>query len=183
MEAAGPVRKSGGGGRLLDRVVRGLNGLGTLWILALLILINADIFGRNVLTAPISGVIEMIELSMVAIVFLQLGDATRVGRLTRSDGIHGIILRRAPGVGLLMAAAFDILGALFMFFILYGSWPFLVEAVEGGHYVGNEGVFTAPTWPVKLILVIGCAVTMLLFSGFVVRHLRAFRDAAEGPSR
>ena len=170
-----PELRAKGTGSSFDRVVRGLNGVGTLWILALLILVNADVPGRNLLTAPIDGVIEMLEISMAAIVFLQLGDATRIGRLTRSDGLYQAVLRRAPRLGHSLGAAFDFLGALFMFFILYGSWPLFVEAWKGDHYVGNKGVFTAPTWPVKLILVIGCAVTMLLFAGFVLRHVRAAR--------
>lgn len=177
--ASGPAPQTSGAGLLFDKVVRGLNGIGTIWILGLLILINADVFGRNLFTAPINGVIEMVEISMVAIVFLQLGDATRVGRLTRSDGLFGLILQRAPRIGHAMGAVFDFLGALFMFFILYGSYPLFVEAWERNYYAGNEGVFTAPTWPMKLILVIGCVVTMLLFVGFVIRHLRAMASVVD----
>lgn len=163
------------GGGPLVRVARGLNGVGALWILALLVLINADVFGRNVFSAPIDGVIEMIEISMVAIVFLQLGDAARVGRLTRSDGLHGLVLGRMPAAGRAMGVGFDALGALFMLLILHGSWPLFVEAWEAGHYVGNRGVFTAPTWPVKLILAVGCASTMLLFAAFAIRQAAELR--------
>lgn len=156
-----------------DRLLSALNGIGTLWILVLLILLNADVAGRNLVAAPIDGVFEIVEITIVAIVFLQLGDATRLGRLTRSDGFFGLILKRRPRIGHVMGAVFDFLGALFMFFILYGSWPTFVEAWEGNYFAGNEGVFTAPTWPVKLIIVIGCVVTLILFIGFALRHLRA----------
>ncbi len=170
-------RKRGAVVLAFDTFVSGLNGLGTLWIIALLVLINADVFGRNVLAAPIDGVIEIIEITIVAIVFLQIGDATRIGRLTRSDGFFNLILRRYPRVGHVLGATFDFLGALFMFFILYGFWPTLVQAWERDEYVGNEGVFTAPTWPVKLIVVIGCVVTLLLFAGFAWRHVRGLIGA------
>ena len=170
-------RKRGAVVLAFDKFVSGLNGLGTLWIIALLILINADVFGRNVLSAPIDGVIEIIEITIVAIVFLQIGDATRIGRLTRSDGFFNLILRRFPRVGHVLGATFDFLGALFMFFILYGFWPTLVQAWERDEYVGNEGVFTAPTWPVKLIVVIGCVVTLMLFAGFAWRHIRGLIGA------
>lgn len=170
-------RKRGAVVLAFDTFVSGLNGLGTLWIIALLLLINADVFGRNVLSAPIDGVIEIIEITIVAIVFLQIGDATRIGRLTRSDGFFNLILRRFPRVGSVLGATFDFLGALFMFFILYGFWPTLVQAWERDEYVGNEGVFTAPTWPVKLIVVIGCVVTLALFLGFAWRHIRALTGA------
>lgn len=176
-----PAPPERGAGTLFEGLVKFLNGVGSLWILALLILINADVFGRNVLTAPIAGVIEMVEISMVAIVFLQLGDATRVGRLTRSDGAFGLILKHRPRIGHLMAATFDFLGALFMFFILYGSWPSFIEAWRLNDYVGNEGVFTAPKWPMIFILLLGSLITLLLFTTFVYRHIKLFREAGSRP--
>lgn len=148
---------------MFEKFVRLLNGIGTLWILALLLLINADVVGRNLFLAPINGVIEMVEISMIAIVFLQLGDATRVGRLTRSDGFFGLIQAKKPNVGRFMGGIFDLFGALLMFFILYGTWPSLIQAWELNDYVGNEGVFTAPKWPMIFILLLGSLVTLLLF--------------------
>ncbi len=177
-ETGAAPRKRGAAVIAFDRFVSGLNGLGTLWIIALLILINADVAGRNFFSAPIDGVIEIIEITLVAIVFLQLGDATRIGRLTRSDGFFNLVLGRFPRVGHVLGALFDFLGALFMFFILYGFWPTLVQAWERDEYVGNEGVFTAPTWPVKLIVIIGCVVTMLLFLGFAWRYVRVLIGGA-----
>lgn len=162
----------GGAARLFDKVLASLNAIGSLWILFLLVLINADVFGRNVFTAPIDGVNEMVEMSIVAIVFLQLGDATRVGRMTRSDGFFNLMLRRSRRVGCALGALFDGLGALFLGFILYGTWPLFIEAYEKNYYAGNEGVFTAPTWPVKLIVVIGCGITMLLLLSLAWRYLR-----------
>lgn len=169
-----PAPLSSGAGIFFDRIVRLLNGIGTLWILAILILINADVFGRNVLHAPINGVIEMIEISMIAIVFLQLGDATRVGRLTRSDGFFGLVKAKWPRVGYAMGSFFDLLGALFMFFILYGTWPALIEAWTLNDYIGNEGVFTAPKWPMIFILILGSFVTLLLFVKLAATQIRAF---------
>lgn len=169
-----PVPQSSGAGLYFEKLVRLLNAIGTLWLLALLILINADVFGRNVLNAPINGVIEMIEISMIAIVFLQLGDATRVGRLTRSDGFFGLIQSKKPKLGAAMGTVFDLLGALFMFFILYGTWPALIEAWTLNDYVGNEGVFTAPKWPMIFILILGSLVTLLLFLKLAANHMRAF---------
>lgn len=155
---------------LLDRVLGSLNAIGSLWIFFLMILICADAFGRTLFAAPIDGVNEMIELSLVGIVFMQLGDATRRGRLTRSDGCFKLVLGRWPAAGRVMGATFDLLGALFMGLILWGSVPLLIEAWQGDYYVGNPGVFTAPTWPVKLVVVIGCSVTLLLFLVFTRRH-------------
>ena len=170
-----PAPPSSGAGLLFEKLVRLLNAIGTLWILALLILINADVLGRNLFLAPINGVIEMVEISMIAIVFLQLGDATRVGRLTRSDGFFSLIMAKKPMIGNVMGAIFDLLGAIFMFFILYGTWPALVEAWTLNDYVGNEGVFTAPKWPMIFILLLGSLVTLLLFLKLAVGQYNTFR--------
>ena len=64
--------------RIIDRITMGLNVLGTLLIVALMILINSDVIGRQVFLSPISGVPEMVSLSIVAIVFLQVGQAFRM---------------------------------------------------------------------------------------------------------
>ena len=83
----------------LEFIVNGLNGLGSIWIFVLMVLINVDATGRTLFARPVEGVIELVEMSIVVIVFLQLGDATRRGRLTRSDGLFNQILARRPTIG------------------------------------------------------------------------------------
>ena len=164
---------------LLGRVLNSMNAIGSMWIFVLMVLINIDAGGRTWFAAPMDGVVEMIELTLVAIIFLQLGDATRAGRLTRSDGFFRMILKRKPNVGRALGAFFDALGVLFMMVILWGSVPILIEAYEGDFYVGTEGIFTAPTWPVKLIIVIGCVVTALQFAAFGHRYINGTYERPE----
>lgn len=156
----------------LNGLLSGMNALGSAWIFVLVILICLDASGRKWFAAPLEGVGEMIELSLVGVLFLQLGDATRRGRLTRSDGLFHLVLRRAPRIGRVMGAISDFLGALFMAIILYGSFPLLIESIERDYYIGTEGVFTAPMWPVKLVIVVGCIVTLLQFVVFAMRYVR-----------
>lgn len=156
---------------LFQWLVTRMNALGTAWVFLLMIMINADAFGRTLFAAPIDGVIEMVELSLVGIVFMQLADATRRGRLTRSDGFFNLVMSRRPQAGRYMGAAFDFLGALFMAIIVYGSVPLLLDSIENDYYVGNEGVFTFPVWPIKTIILIGCIVAALQFLIFVWRYL------------
>ena len=156
----------------LTVVLSGLNTVGSAWILILILLINADAFGRKLFAHPIDGVIEITELSLVGIIFLQLGDATRRGKLTRSDGFFRIVQRRRPIAGRCMGALFDLLGATFMALILYGSVPLLFEAIDEGFYVGVQGLVTIPVWPVKLVVVVGAVVTGLQFLAFALRYLR-----------
>lgn len=160
-------------GRILGSIVATLNSAGTILIFALMILINMDVFMRYVFNSPIDGVTEMVELSIVAIVFLQLGDTVRSGRLTRSDGLYNRIRARLPRIGNVLGILFEIAGVLFFSAILYGAVPRLVDAYNRGYYAGNEGIFVIPVWPVRLILVIGCLVAILVFIQFIFQHLAA----------
>ena len=40
----------------VDWAISGLNAVGTLWIFAIMVAINADVFARFLFSAPISGV-------------------------------------------------------------------------------------------------------------------------------
>jgi TRAP-type C4-dicarboxylate transport system permease small subunit len=73
-----------------------MNTIGSLWIFALMVMIDVDAFSRTFFNHPFHGVLELVELSIVGIVFLQLGDVTRQGRLTRSDGFSTSSGRASP---------------------------------------------------------------------------------------
>ena len=165
--------------RIFSKLVAGLNSAGTAIIFAMMILINVDVFSRFVFNAPIDGVTELVELSIVAIVFLQLGDAVRAGRLTRSDGLYSSLLERRPKIGHLFGVIFDLAGAFFFSAILIGAIPMLKDAWTRGYFAGNKGLVVIPIWPVRLILVIGCIVVTLVFLGFAKKHLSAMSGKGE----
>jgi TRAP-type mannitol/chloroaromatic compound transport system permease small subunit len=159
-----------------SKFVSGLNSAGGVLIFALIIMINLDVFSRFLFNAPIDGVTELVELSIVAIVFLQLADAVRNGRLTRSEGIYNKICEQNPKAGHLLGAFFDFAGAVFFLTIIAGSIPRFIDAWERGYYSGNQGIFVVPVWPVRLILVIGAITVVFVFFGLVWRHIKAFRN-------
>ena len=159
---------------VFDRLVIGMNALGSFWVLLLVLLVTGDALGRTFLNHPIEGTHEMIQISVVGIVFMQLADTIRTGRLTRADSILGICNLRWPRVGAAMQCAFCVLGALFMGIGLWGSVPLLKEAIDRGSYIGNDGIFTAPVWPVKTIIVVGLAMCLIQFLRLAIV---AFRQA------
>lgn len=167
-------------GKAFSAFVAGLNSIGSVLIFVLVIIINLDVFSRFLFNAPIDGVTELVELSIVAIVFLQLGDAVRSGRLTRSDGLYSRILERKPRVGHIMGGVFDLAGAVFFVTIIVGGIPRFIDAWERGYFAGNKGIFTLPVWPVRLILVIGAATVVFVFLGLAWRHLAALMGKTEG---
>lgn len=153
------------------RWLGGMNAVGTLWIMALMLLINADVIGREFFSAPVRGTSELIELSIVGIVFMQLGHTLMVNRMTRSDLIIGALLASRKRAGHLLQALFHLAGAVVLGLIFWGSISPFVDAVEIGDYVGAAGDFTAPTWPIKLIILIGSFVTMLQYLVFCARDI------------
>jgi len=165
-------RKPGVLSALFNKGVTELNALGSVWVFFVMILVNCDAFGRTLFNHPIEGVIEIIELSVVGIVFLQIADATRVGRLTRSDGLLNIALARAPRLGRFMGALWEAMSILFMAIVLWGSVILLSGSIRNNEYVGADGVFTFPEWPVKTVIAVGCAATLLQFCVFATRYLR-----------
>lgn len=163
---------------LLDRVLTVMNTIGSLWIFVLMVLIDTDAFSRTLFAHPFHGVNELVEMSIVGIVFMQLGDATRRGRLTRSDGFYGLVQSHAPRAGHVMGAIFDLLGVLFFLIVLYGAVPELYDAWRFDYFVGEEGLFTVAEWPIKTIIVLGCTVTLLQFLKMAVRHVVPLRRSA-----
>ena len=180
MAAGAPGREPGNPvTRAFSALVAGLNSIGTTWIFVLMLIINVDVLSRFLFNLPIQGVAEIVELSIVGIVFLQISDAVRAGRLTRSDGLYMQILKRRPVIGHVMGVVFDLAGAVFFIFILLGAVPRLIEAYERGYFAGNEGLFVVPVWPIRLILVIGCIVVALQFALLAWRNIQAVQQLRE----
>lgn len=161
--------------RVVGSVTSALNILGTLLILAVAVLVNADVIGRAVFGAPVSGVPEIVSLSIVAIVFLQAAHAARAGRFVRSDSLLRALARRAPRAAALLDAVWHAAALALIWIIAQASWPIFRRAWERNTFVGAVGDFTAPDWPVKLILLIGCGALMAQFALGLARSLAALR--------
>jgi TRAP-type mannitol/chloroaromatic compound transport system permease small subunit len=155
-------------------LIVGMNALGSVWILLLILLVTSDAIGRSFFAHPIAGVTEVIQISIVGIVFSQLADAIRNGKLTRADTLLNWMRFSRPRGAHRLEALFLLLGAVYMGLAVWGSLPLLVEAIERKSYLGNEGVFTVVVWPVKAIIVLGLSVCLI---EFVRQALRAWRRA------
>lgn len=154
--------------RIADVVTAALNVVGTLLILAIMVLVNTDVIGRSMFNAPVSGVPEMVSMSIVAIVFLQLAHTFRNGRLTRTEAILRGLEARLPRVHAALEVVFSIAAIALIWQLFTASKGLFIKAWERGTFEGTIGDFTAPVWPVKLIILIGCIaliVQLALFAG------------------
>lgn len=169
--------------RWLDAATQGANVFGTVLIVGLVVMICADVLGREALGTPLRGVPEMVSLSIVAIVFVQLPQAFAAGRLTRSDGLITMMHRRFPKVAAVMETLFELTGALVLGTLIHAHWPILVRSYERGDFVGSVGNFTVPTWPVKLMILVGAVLLLLQFLARVARRLTGdLPGPGEGPA-
>jgi TRAP-type C4-dicarboxylate transport system permease small subunit len=108
-----------------------LNSIGTAWIFLLMLIINADVLARYLFNSPIAGVPEMVALSIVGIVFLQLSDAVRAGRLTRSDGFLSRVVASRPKLGLVLNTFYDLCGMAFFCRHPFWNSPHLHRSLSG----------------------------------------------------
>jgi TRAP-type C4-dicarboxylate transport system permease small subunit len=139
------------------------NIIGTLVVLGLVVIINYDVFARGLFNSPFRGAVEVVQFSMVLIVFLQLPDVVRVGRLTRSDGFLLLLEYKAPKVARVIHYFINLLSAAVMSLIAYAIFPEFIEMLETKDYFGIPGVFTAPWWPIKLIIFGSAVLCTVLF--------------------
>lgn len=140
-----------------------LNAIGTVWIFAIMTLMTADVFGRNLFNAPIRGVIEIVSLSIVSIVFIQLADTLRTGKFTRADAVLGAVLIRRPALGRFLQGVFHLAGAALLATMCFAGWSLLMESWQNGEYLGAIGDFQAPVWVMRAMIVSGSACTAITF--------------------
>lgn len=162
---------------LFHRLTEALARLGSLWIMVVMVLVCADIAGRYLLNRPIPGVAEVVALSIVAIVFLQLTHTLRLERFVRSDVFIVPLIAKRPRAGYALQCAHHLAGAVLCLMIVAFAAPALLEVWREGDYVGTPGVFTAPKWPVHFVVCMGSLLTGLQF----LRH--AWRDAMVAAGR
>ena len=160
---------------VFDSVVTALNAIGTAWIFVIMLFINADVWSRAAFNLPISGIPLIIEMSIIAIVFLQLTAALRGGRLTRSDVLIGRVLKKRPQLGHSLQSIYHLAGATMMAVLYIYSEGLFLKAWRRETYAGVEGDFTLPIWPLKFLILVGsvaCAIQFLRHVGLDLRTIR-----------
>lgn len=152
-----------------------MNGAGVVWIFALTFLICADITGRTLFDRPLQAVPEIVALSLISCVFLQLAFAASMGRLTRAEILLGYLRRQHPVEALGFERLFALIGAAILLTMAGGAWPDFWRALRTNEFVGVEGIYTLPITPIKLIVVLGSTVAAL---GFLLQLHSASKPAS-----
>ena len=160
-----------------EMVISVMNSIGTAWVFVLLVIINLDIGGRALFNHPVRGVPEIVALSIVACVFLQIAHTLKVGRLTRSDILLDWLQSRPPALKHILEAVYYLVGGGLMAILFKASIPLFTNAWRIDEYVGAQGDFMAPVWPVKLIVLIGCAAGAIQFLLMAIDSLKQLKTS------
>jgi TRAP-type C4-dicarboxylate transport system permease small subunit len=150
--------------KLANALAIASNALGTLVVLALVVVLNVDVVARGVFSAPLKGTYELVQFSVVLIVFLQLADVVRVDRLTRSDGFLNLLHNKRPTLTANLRRIINALSAIFMGLVAYITFPEFLHMWDTQDFFGVPGLFTLPWWPVKLVITLGTGLSCLIFT-------------------
>lgn len=178
----GGHRRRDGLARLWNRMVDGLAALGTVLIGVLMLIICADVVARNLLGSSLPLVSELGALTLVMIVYLQFATTVRHDRLARTDLFFTGFRERHPRAGLLLGALFDLAGAAMCALIAWSTLTIIGKDMRSQEYIGVTGVATVPTYPFRILILVGIAVAALQFALQVIAALRAASRTSAKPA-
>lgn len=149
--------------RLWGAVVDGFAAVGTLMIGVLMVIICADIVARNSLGASLPLVSELGAFLVVTLVALQLAATIRAGRLARTEFLLDRVEQRAPRVAALMHVVFNLTGAAVLGTIAWATVRIFEKDWTAVEFIGVQGIATLPTWPFRVLILLGFAVAAIEF--------------------
>ncbi|WP_205648539.1 TRAP transporter small permease subunit [Acuticoccus kandeliae] len=163
--------------RAWHRLVEAFAVLGTAMIGVLMVIICADIVARNAMGASLPLVSEGGALLLVVLVALQLAATVRAGRLAGTEVILEPLSEAYPRAGAILCALFDLVGAVVFGTIAWATVRILEKDLASAEFIGITGMGTLPTWPFRVLILLGFAVAAIEFVVQVVAGLkRALRS-------
>lgn len=161
--------------RLLQPFENIANLLAAFAILALMCLGVAQIVLRSIFNAPITGYIDLVELSMASMAFLGAAYCQRLGAHIRME----LLIGRLQGRALWVAESFGLIVAMFIIGVLiwHGWGHFLRSYTLGDTTIDAE----YPVWPSKLLVPVAFALWWLRLAVQLIGSLRLVRNPAASP--
>lgn len=150
-----------------------LAALGTAMIGFLMVIICADIVARNLLGSSLPLVSELSAITLVMIVFLQLGTAVRNGRLARIEFVADWLNTVSPRLSTAVNALWNMTGTAICGAIAWSTWGILMRDFSLSEFIGVTGVSTLPVWPFRALILLGAGVAAVQFALLAVRDLCA----------
>ena len=154
----------------------GMNAVATFWIFVIMFLMTGDVLGRVLFNHPITGTPEIVKVSIVGIVFLQIPHTLWINRHIRSDVI---IARLKPNTQQIIHILVYLLGVAVFVGIFYSSWGDTITAWQK-HEIEGEGALRVPVYPIRTIILLGSATTVMHFIIKIRESVEALKSIRRG---
>ncbi|KAA9010695.1 TRAP transporter large permease subunit [Histidinibacterium aquaticum] len=133
-----------------------------------MLLVVADILGRNLFETPVPGVSDFVSYAIVGCVFLPLGATIREGKLVRAVFLAEPLAAARPRLARLLELVFGLAALAMLWIAARYLWADALSAWREGEFLGAVGAYQIATWPFKLTVALGCTLALAeLVAGLV----------------
>ena len=153
--------------KALERFLSIMDGIASISIFVIMILITADVLSRLLLNKPFTGTAEIVSSIIIIVCFLEIpyvavkGAHVRTTMLYDKVGVNGKLI-----INILAA----VLGTLVYAFIIRASWGNLIHAINIGE-AEIAGSFRVTTIPGRFAIIFGSALMILEFIDQIVKYI------------
>jgi tripartite ATP-independent transporter DctM subunit len=159
---------------IFSKAIYWMNNIGVMWVFILMFFICSDIIGRTFFGSPVQAIPEIVSLSLVGCVFLQLASAIENSKLTKADVGINLIKKKNPDFANFLSLVSSFIGFLVLFFLSIGVYPDFIRSIQTLEFSGIEGIYTIPLWPIKFTVLLGSAVSAISFLKHIVLLDRSY---------
>lgn len=155
----------------------GANAIAVASIVVIMVVVNADVVGRNLFNSPVRGAMEIASALMALVVMLSLA----YGEKSKAHIRIEILVQRLSHAG---QASLDVLanclGMLLCGLIMVETWGIVVRALLGREGIESGEVYI-PIFPFYLMVPLGCGLLLLQFFIGAVRSINRLRMPKDSP--
>jgi TRAP-type transport system small permease protein len=131
---------------------------GGILLVAMMLLVSADVFGRFFFDLPIEGTTELVEFMMVALLYFSLSHTQAIKGHINVDIFLSLFTRKTRHY-------FDLISyllGLFLFSLI--TWQGLTAAISSWKFWETTfGVMPFPLFPAKILIPFGCCLLCIRY--------------------
>lgn len=144
-----------------------MDGIASISIFLIMILITADVLSRLLLNKPFVGTAEIVSSIIIIVCFLEIPYVAVKGAHVRTTMLYDKLGIKGKCVIDIAAA---VLGIIVYYFIIQASWPNLTHAIAIGE-AEIAGTFRITTIPGRSAIIIGSVLMILEFAAQIVKKV------------
>lgn len=158
---------------IVDRTSRILAVVAGLLLVMMVSVICAGVVSRYFFASPILGVNEIVQLNAVALAMLALPYVTHARGHVRADIFDKFIGQLGRFAGDIITRLLSIVA---LGFLVTRSWTKASEALE---YGDATNMLALPIWPFVGLIVVGAAITIMVFAVEIIEVMKRMRPLDE----